>query len=196
MDHVLIEELRSLGVHKVLVRWVGSLLSDRSQRVSLCNTLFPAVIQRGGIPQWTKLAPILFAVLVNKLTSNWNLRAKYVDDLTIVEIIERYSFSMLPTIANEIGTFSAEHGMRLNGSKCKDMLIDFLRYKPFPTTPIFINGLPIEQVSTHKILGVYIASDLSWGYHSEYIVKRAHKRLYALRVLVKSGLSSQEVLQV
>ena len=173
---------------------MGSFLSDRSQRVSLCNTLFPAVIQRGGIPQWTKLASILFAVLVNKLTSNWNLRAKYVDDLTIVEIIERYSFSMLPIIANEIGTFSAEHGLRLNGPK--DILIDILRYKPFPTTPIFINGLPMEQASTHKILGVYITSDLSWGYHCEYIVKRAHKRLYALRILVKSGLSSQEVLQV
>ena len=129
----MIEELRSLGVHKVLVRWVGSFLSDRSQRVSLCNTLSPAVIPRGGIPQWAKLAPILFAVLVNNLTSNWNLRAKYVDDLTIVEIIQRYSFSMLPIIANEIGTFSAEHGMRSNGPK--DILIDFLRYKPFPTCP-------------------------------------------------------------
>ena len=90
---------------------------------------------------------------------------------------------MLPIIANEIGTFSAEHGMRLNGPKCKDMLIDFLRYKPFPKTPIFINGLPIEQVSTHKILGAYIASDLSWGYHCDYIVKSARKRLYAFRVL-------------
>ena len=90
---------------------------------------------------------------------------------------------MLPIIANEIGTFSAEHGMRLNGPKCKDMLIDFLRDKPFPKTPIFINGLPIEQVSTHKILGAYIASDLSWGYHCDYIVKSARKRLYAFRVL-------------
>ena len=43
---------------------------------------------------------------------------------------------------------------------------------------------------------MYIASDLSWGYHCESIVKRACKHLYALRVLVKSGLSSQEVLQV
>ena len=174
---------------------MGSFLSDRSQRVSLCDTLFPAVIQHGGIPQWAKLAPILFAVLVNKLTSNWNLRAKYVDDLNIIEIIQRYSFSMLPITANEIGTFSVEHGMRLNGPKCKNMLIDFLRYKPFPTTPIFINGLPIEQVSTQDTRGVYYVR-LVVGIHCEYIVKRAHKRLYTLRVLVKSGLLSQEVLKV
>ena len=42
---------------------------------------------------------------------------------------------------------------------------------------------------------VYIAHDLSWNYHCEHIVKRARKRLYALRVLIKS-LSSQEVLKV
>ena len=37
---------------------------------------------------------------------------------------------------------------------------------------------------------------LPWKYHSGYILKRARKRLYTLKVLVKSGLSSQEVLQV
>ena len=74
--------------------------------------------------------------------------------------------------------------MLLNGPKCKDMLIEFLRYKPFPTPPIYINACPIiEQVSTHKMLGVYIASDLSWSSHCECIVKRAHKRLYAFRVM-------------
>ena len=101
------------------------------QRVSLCNTLSPAVIPRGGIPQGTKLAPILFADLVKKLTSNWNLKAKYVDDLTIVEIIQGYSFGILPIIANEIGTFTAEHGMRLNGPKCKDMLMSSSGRSPF-----------------------------------------------------------------
>ena len=88
---------------------------------------------------------------------------------------------MLPIIANEIGTFTAEHGIRLNGPKCKDMLIEFLRYKPFPTPPMYINGLSIEQISTPKILGVYTTSDLAWSYDCEYIVKRARKRLYALR---------------
>ena len=94
---------------------MGRVVSADKSQVSLCNALSLAVIPRGGIPQGTKLAPILFAVLVNKLTSTWNLRAKYVDDLTIVQIIQRYS-------------------LRLNGRK--DMLIEFLKYTPFLTTPI------------------------------------------------------------
>ena len=128
MDHnVLIRDLRYLGVHEVLVRWVGSFLTGRSQRVPVGNTIFPAVTPRGGIPKETKLAPLLFAVLVNNLSRQWNLRAKYEDDLTIIEVIPRTSMSMLPVIANSVSTFASQHGMRLNGAKCKDMLIDFLK---------------------------------------------------------------------
>jgi hypothetical protein len=41
----------------------------------------------GGIPQVTKLGPILFAVMVNELLSAWGPRAKFVDDLTALEIV-------------------------------------------------------------------------------------------------------------
>lgn len=105
--------------------------------------------------------------------------------------------SMLPVMANSISAFASQHGMRLTGAKCKDMLIDFLKYKPFSTPPIYIDGLPIDQVNTHKVLGVYITSDLTWGHHCDlYIVKRARKQLYALRVLKKTGLPVQDIFQV
>ena len=68
--------------------------------------------------------------------------------LATVEVIPRTSMSMLPVIANSISTFASQHGMRLNGAKCKDMLIDFLKYKPFSTPPIYIDGSPIDQVNT------------------------------------------------
>lgn len=34
-----------------------------------------------------------------------------------------------------------------------------------------------------KLLGVYISNDLKWTHHVEYIIKKANKRLYSLRVL-------------
>ena len=40
---------------------------------------------RGGILQGTKLTPSLFAVLVNNLAMQWKIRAKYVDNLSVVE---------------------------------------------------------------------------------------------------------------
>ena len=54
----------------------------------------------------------------------------------------------------------------------------------------------IERVVTYKLLGVYISEDLSWNVHIEYIVKKANKRLYALRALKKSGLTIKQLVQV
>ena len=88
MDHnVLCSELRNLGVHNVLITWIGSFLTNRSQSVGIGSATSGHVVPRGGIPQGTKLAPLLFAVLVNNLVRQWKIRAKYVDDLSVVEII-------------------------------------------------------------------------------------------------------------
>ena len=59
-----------------------------------------------------------------------------------------------------------------------------------------VGGSFIERVVTYKLLGVYISDDLSWNVHIEHIVKKANKRLYALRALKKSGLTITQLVQV
>ena len=59
-----------------------------------------------------------------------------------------------------------------------------------------VGGSVIERVVTYKLLGVYIPDDLSWNVHMEHIVKKANKRLYALRALKKSGLTITQLVQV
>ena len=86
--------------------------------------------------------------------------------------------------------------MKLNPSKCKELRIDFLQYKPSDLPPLEISGSVIEQVSSYKLLGVYLSHNLSWSIHYDYIVNRARKRLYAIRVLRKSGLPPADLIQV
>lgn len=50
----------------------------------------------GGLPQGTKLGPLLFEILVNNLLKNWPGRSKFVDDTTTFEIIPRGSPIILP----------------------------------------------------------------------------------------------------
>ena len=73
--------------------------------------------------------------------------------------------------------------MRLNEKKCKDMVINFLKYQPTVITPIQLNGIVIDRVSSYKLLGVIISNDLSWNEH-----KKATKRLFVLRTLKRVGL--------
>ena len=69
-------------------------------------------------------------------------------------------------------------------------------YSPFPPGPLTVGGSVIESVVTYKLLGVYISEDLSWNVQIEHVVKKANKRLYALRALKKSGLTIKQLVQV
>ena len=75
--------------------------------------------------------------------------------------------------------------MKLNSKKCKEMIINFMQYSPFPLAPLTVGGSVIERFVTYKLLGIYISDDPSWNVHIEHIVKKANKRLYALRGLKK-----------
>ena len=78
--------------------------------------------------------------------------------------------------------------MRLNPKKCRELLvINFMQYLLASPGMLDIGGSPVRRVETYKILGVHLSSDLTWNVHIEYIMKKASKRLYALRSLKKAG---------
>ena len=82
----------------------------------------------------------VFAILVNNLCREWRYRIKYVDDTLVFESIPQCSPSYLPFIAANINTYASMRNMRLNEKKCKDMVINFLKYQPTVITPIQLNG--------------------------------------------------------
>ena len=86
--------------------------------------------------------------------------------------------------------------MKLNPEKCKEMIVDFLQYNATKWQPSCINGKQVDLVKVFKLLGVYLSSDLTWAAHCEYIIKKANRRLYALRKLKKSGVPSSDIVVV
>ena len=121
----------------------------------------------GGIPQGTKLT--LFKV---------GTLAKFVDNLTVLEVVPRNSPSLLNVVVDDIDALAVNKNMRLNPRKCKTMSVDFLHYNSCVLRPIAVGGFDIEQVSTFKLLGVHLSQDLTWAVHCDYIVKKANRRLY------------------
>ena len=149
-----------------------------------------------GVPQGTKLGVILFTVMTNKLLSDWRLRIKYVDDTSALEIIPRNSPSLLNVVASDIHNFAIAHNMRLNPTKCKEMHINFLRNSNCLINPIIIGGNVIKRAYTYKILGVIMDNDLKWNSHVDYIIKKACKKLYSLRVLRRARVSQPNILRI
>ena len=123
--------------------------------------------------------------MVNDLVQSWGARIKFVDDLTVLEVVPRNSPSLLNVVVDDIHAFAVNNSMRLNPRKCKSMTVDFLHYNCCLPRPIAVGGSNIEQVSTFKLLGIHLSEDLTWAVHCDYIVKKANRRLYALRQLKK-----------
>ncbi len=197
IDHsILIQELNKLQVHPALLAWISAFLFNRRQAVRIENVLSQWKTLKGGIPQGTKLGVVLFMVMTNSLLTNWHLRTKFVDDTSALEIIPRNSISLLNFAVSDIHEFANEHKMKLNPKKCKEMLINFLHNPNFLLRPIQIGNNIIERVTTYKSLGVILSSDLKWNPHIEYIVKKANKKLYPLRVLRRAGVDQKNLLKV
>ena len=71
-----------------------------------------------------------------------------------------------------------------------------MQYLPASPGMLDIGGSPVRRVETFKILGVHLSSDLTWNVHIEYIMKKASKRLYALRSLKKAGVQPSDLVGI
>ena len=183
-------------MHKATIRWISSSLTDRIQQVKMEGMYTDLTTPRGGILQGTKLAPLLFAILVNRLCQDWPESIKYVDDTSVFEIVPRCSPSYLPLIANGISKYANQRNMRLYEKKCKEMVTTFWKYQPSPVLHVFQNGAAIVRVSSFKLLEVTLSNDLFWNDDCDEMLKKACKRLYALRSLKAAGLNQKELVLV
>ena len=80
-----------------------------------------------------------------------------------------------------------------NVRKC---LYRFLKYSLPCNNAIHVSGIPIESVSSSKLLGLMFSDDISWNCHVDYVIRKANSRLYAMRQLKKAGLSQSDLVSI
>ena len=86
--------------------------------------------------------------------------------------------------------------MRLKAKKCKLLPVSFLHYDSSVWPPLFLAGAEIDSVGSFKFLGIYISSDLSWAKHCDVLVKKAKRRLYAIRKLKGARVKENDLVAV
>ena len=113
---------------------------------------------------------------------------KFVDDTTVSEVVPPSKHSTLQQAADFIHDWSQENHLQLNPIKCKEICTCLKRTPPC-FSQVAREGVEFELVSSAKVLGVVISSDLKWSAHIDSITTKAAKRLYLLRQLKGAGIA-------
>lgn len=192
VDHsIVLSKMTSLYANPCVVRWMHSFLSNRQQRVKIGSTVSQWITLTGGMPQGTWFGPYVFLMLINDLQTMMDTY-KFVDDVTISEVIDQ-STSQMQLAAQQLAEWSGENLMNINTKKTKEMLLGPVLLNPPPLT--VINGGAVERVTSFKLLGVNITNNLSWDEYITTICSKANKRLHFLKLLKRSSVSVDDLLQ-
>ena len=173
---------------KESIAWISSFLADRRQRVRANHQTSSWQQVSSGVPQGSVLGPLLFCMFIDDLQSVGvnSSTIKYADDLTILHFLRDPSDDNLQSEFDHILSWSVSRCLPINTDKC--FVLDICTKKSVTLSPIYVpNGSSLPQVSSLRLLGVTISSDLKWKLHIDNVLKKCYKRIFLLRNLRRSG---------
>ena len=195
IDHrLLLTKLHTFGLPEFIVNWIADFLTARTQCVKIGDIKSDWLGIKAGVPQGTKMGPVLFILMINDLDT-CSKTYKYVDDTTLVSYGSKSTQDALQLATTEAHNWSTNNKMAINPLKTKQLIFDFARPK-LELPVITINNTEIESVSHAKLLGVTISSDLSWEVHVDKIHGKASQRIHYITLLRRAGISADQLLKI
>lgn len=202
VDHnILIKILIEMEVDPNDIHWVAEFLKNRTQCSKHNNKLSEFLPISNGTPQGTKIAILLFILLVNDLLSMFhdkykdenNLMNAFVDDMCFAEAISYKSAPKINSIVSDICKRMSENKMCVNAKKSNVIIIDNSRDKKFSNTKIVIDGTEIPKCNVAKLLGVMINDKCEWSAHVNHIYNKSIKKLHIIRKLKYYGFKRDQL---
>ena len=112
---------------------------------------------------------------------------------SLTECVDKKEDSRIQSDVEELIARSNQNKFQLNESKCKELRISFAK-SAADFAPIVINGKAIEVVSTVKLLGLNMSSDLRWNCRVAEISEKVASGLYFLKQLKGAHIPAKDLL--
>src|SRR6201985_385804 len=176
----LIHKLIELGFPHYLIGTIQSFLKDRHIRVRVGKALSSLKRISAGVPQGSKLSPLLFNLFCEDIPSSSPiLTALYADDIALID-----STKQICNSSNRINNFLPKliawyEKWRLSINESKSMAVFFSKRNRTPKR-IRVGSHLIDWSYSAKYLGVVFDTKLSW---IQQIKATRHKALAAFRAL-------------
>ena len=161
------------------------------------------------------LRPPIPRHMINTVSQSESVEVKYIDDGTVAVSIpmkdllipdplvrpqplnyQERTGHILPAANNllqyyirDAEVFTKENGMKINKKKSNVMIFNKSWKYDFPPELKFEDGQNLEVISEVKLVGIILSNDLKWQKNTDFITKKAMKKLWILRRLKKMGLS-------
>ena len=196
IDHnILIRKLIWLNVRPCIISLIIDFLHHRQQVVKYKGCISDIKNNNAGVPQGTKLGPVLFLIMINDACSDCPFPFyKYVDDLTILESRHYNQQSQMQLQINSFNSWSLSNNMKLNPKKCSVMTISFMK-QPIEQT-FHIDATTLNTASVVKVLGIYIQQNLKWDTQVKEMLKNCNRRLFMLRTLKHFNLPLSDLVTI
>lgn len=197
----LIQMMERCGIRGKCINWFKNYLECRSYRVKIDGNLSQEVIQNNGVPQGSKLGPILYLIYANEMISilNNSTAFAYADDTAIIVANEDLAVAsqIMQAELNLITRWCHDNGLIINASKTKIMHIRLPHIKNSLISLKFHDNnclhknartsndndycqTHIEQVTNYKYLGVIVDNKFTWKDHIISLNKKLRKASYVL----------------
>ena len=189
---ILLSKMKCYNFHESSISWFTSYLESRTQKVCLGNISSTPEIISKGVPQGSVLGPLLFLLFINDLplVTEHSETDLFADDATLrasastPHLIE----DKLQSDLNKVKTWCETNEMNLNVNKTKCMLLGTsqkLSRLPKRTLDLDLNGVRVENVNEHKVLGVYLDPSLQWEEQINHVFGSINAKLSLLSKIKK-----------
>lgn len=176
----LLHKLRRCGIGGPLLNWLSNYLNDRKQRVCLNGKFSDWAAVLAGVPQGSILGPLLFLIFINDLTEvlRFSQIRLFADDTCVYISIDNRERAreLINLDLQAIHNWSKRWLVNFSVPKTKALIVSN-KLDRHNNPSVEMNNTHIDEVQSHKHLGVIIHQSLTWSSHIDEIYIKAMRRL-------------------
>ena len=197
---LLINKLARLGAGGMVLDWVRSYLSNRTQRVYANNVYSPTQVITQGVPQGSVLGPLFYIIYANdisKIVKNCEI-ALYADDTVLFTANSNFGKSVnnLQDDLNSLNVWCKNNGILANTDKTKVMVFGTPNMlSKLPSYEVKLDDTLLQVVTAYKYLGITLDSQLKYNLHVNRLIGSVTAKLKQFQRM-RSFLNTKAALMV